>query len=68
MVLGVGATGAQAGEQTMSARFLAIVKQLPWEAGSDTLDEFALYSISWAKCSDGCSGVGQSQTSGQLSS
>ena len=55
--------GAQSGEKMMLARFSVIVKQLSWEARSETLDEVALYP-SRAKCNDGWSGVGQFETSG----
>lgn len=39
-------------------RFSVTVKQLPWEVGSDMWDGVALYPNSWAKCSDGCLGLG----------
>lgn len=38
--------GAQSIEQRNLAVFSVIVKQLPWEAGNDMLDEVALYPSS----------------------
>lgn len=42
------------------SKFLVIVKQFPWEARNDMLDEVTLYPTSWAQRSDGWAGVGPS--------